>query len=258
MSNRSPLKDKPLHNPGQSLEHQIYNLIVDKFMAPLLMLLVFGLLAGLEWWNYYHPVKTKPILSIVILVLVIFYVLWTFFRFRSAFSKLLLGLKGEKVVGQYLEKLREQHYQVFHDIVGESFNLDHVIIGPAGIFTIETKTYSKPHPDAKIVFDGETILVNGIKPDRDPVKQAKAQTHWLRRILSESTGRTFDVWPVIVFPGWWVEQKPGSTRQIWVLEPKALPSFLSNQPKVLAPEDVKLAGFHLSRIIRTQKDEGQR
>jgi hypothetical protein len=52
------------------------------------------------------------------------------------------GIEGEKAVGQFLERLREQRYQVFHDLVGDGFNVDHVLIGPAGVFTIETKTSS--------------------------------------------------------------------------------------------------------------------
>lgn len=250
MASHSPLKDNPLHNPGQSLEHQIYNLIVDKLFAPLLMLLVFGLFASFEWWTYYHPIIQKPVLSTVIFVLAVIYALWAFLRFKSKFVQLLLGLKGEKVVGQNLERLREQHYEVFHDLIGKGFNVDHVIIGPAGIFTVETKTYRKHHSDDKVVFDGEFLLVNGKEPDRNPVIQARAQACWLRSILAESTGHKYDVRPVIVFPGWWVEQRPGSTRKMWVLEPKALPSFLSHEPEVLPIDEIKLVSFHLSQFIR--------
>lgn len=136
-------------------------------------------------------------------------------------------------------------------MVGTDFNIDHVLIGPAGVFTVETKTHSKPsRGDARIVFDGENVHVNGRAPDRNPVIQAKAQAGWLRGLLSESTGRKFDVRPIVVYPGWFVEQKADATRQVWVLEPKALPGFLAHQRETLTSEDVKLASFHLSRFIR--------
>jgi hypothetical protein len=57
--------------------------------------------------------------------------------------------------------------------------------------------------------------------------------------------------PVIAFPGWFVANSSGTFKDIWVLEPKALPSFLDNEPIRLSPEDVKLASFHLSRLIRS-------
>ena len=50
-----------------------------------------------------------------------------------------------------LEDLRAQGYAVFHDIPGDGFNVDHALIGPAGIFAIETKTRAKPADLAEIL-----------------------------------------------------------------------------------------------------------
>jgi Nuclease-related domain len=160
----------------------------------------------------------------------------------------------ERAVGQFLERLRERGFDVFHDVIGRGFNVDHVLVGPAGVFTIETKTWSKPvSGKAQVNFDGEKITAGSFEPDRDPVVQAKAQAGWLKALLLESTGRKLDVRPVIVFPGWFVENASGSFKDIWVLEPKALPSFLSNEPSRLSREDVKLASFHLFRLIRSNE-----
>jgi hypothetical protein len=41
---------------------------------------------------------------------------------------------GEKAVGEFLERFREKGYRIFHDIVGGDFNIDHVLIGPSGIY----------------------------------------------------------------------------------------------------------------------------
>ena len=164
------------------------------------------------------------------------------------------GLDGERVVGQFLERLRGSGFHVFHDVVGAGFNVDHVLIGPAGVFTIETKTWSKPvRGNPQIHFDGEKIRIGVSEPDRDPVAQAKAQAGWMRTLLLESTGRKVNVRPVIVFPGWFVTNSNGNFRDVWVLEPKALPAFLDNEPNRLAPDDVKLISFHLSRFIRSSE-----
>jgi hypothetical protein len=48
-----------------------------------------------------------------------------------------------------------------------------------------------------------------------------------------------------------IEQTTQSKRRLWVLNPRALPAFLDNEPKRLADDDVKLASFHLSRFIRS-------
>ncbi len=129
-----------------------------------------------------------------------------------------------------------------------------MLIGPAGVFTVEIKTWSKPaHGNARVVFDGETIKVGTHGPDRDPVVQAKAQASWIKAMLRESTGKPFVVRSVVVFPGWYVDNAKGAFKDMWVLEPKALPSFLQNEERRLTAEDIKLASFHLSRLIRTSE-----
>lgn len=251
---RSPIRDKPLRNPGQSIDDQLDDMLYDKLFAPFTLALFFSIVAGLEWWRYYHPRPPAPKTYTVLALVVVLYCLWRIWRFLPQVRQLKMAREGERAVGQYLERLREQGYSVFHDVLGERFNVDHVLIGPAGIFTVETKTRSKSiGANERVVFDGEKILVNGFEPDRNPIIQANAQASWLKALLTESTGRSFDVKPVIVFPGWFVEQRPGAKRSIWVLEPKALPSFLANEREILAVEDIKMASFHLSRFIRTRQ-----
>lgn len=101
--------------------------------------------------------------------------------------------------------------------------------------------------------DGETLLVAGREPDRNPAIQARAQSSWLQRLLAESTGKAFPVRPVVLFPGWFIEDSRASRRDLWVLEPKALPAFLQQEKAVASMEDVKLAAYHLSRYIREQE-----
>jgi hypothetical protein len=168
--------------------------------------------------------------------------------------RLRLARDGERAVGEFLEKLRSGGYNVFHDLIGDGFNLDHVLIGPAGVFTVETKTYSKPAKGkAELTFDGERIKIGHWEPERNPVIQARAQVGWLSSLLKETTGRDFPVHPVIVFPGWFVRSAGRPKRPIWVMNPKALPEFLRKQEPKLTKEDIQLASFHLSRFIRVEE-----
>jgi hypothetical protein len=248
---RSPLKDKPLRLPGQSVAEEREELVDSAVEQPVLFALFMVMLAVLEWWQFLTKAQPSPIIYSAVAALAVIYAAYRVFCALPKVRALRQALEGERVVGQFLERLREQGYQVFHDIVGAGFNVDHVIIGPTGVYTIETKTWSKPlRGQSQVSFDGETLKVGGLEPDRDPVIQAKAQASWLRSVLLESTGRTLDVRPVVVFPGWFIVNKDGAFRRMWVLEPKALPSFLMNEPVRLSPEDVKLASFHLSRMIR--------
>lgn len=253
---RSPLKDKPLRNPGQSVHEQRVDLLYDKLLAPMMIAILLILWASLEWVRYFLPTPPRPWIASIFAMGWLLYAAWQVSRNWPKIRKLKLAENGEKAVGQHLESLRASGYSVFHDLVGTDFNVDHVLIGPAGIFTIETKTWNKPSRGSPTInFDGETLRAAGWEPDRNPVIQAKAQASWLQRLLVESTGKTFPVWPVVLFPGWFVKNSGASRKELWVLEPKALSAFLAQEKVVVSPEDVKLATFHLSRFIREQERE---
>ncbi len=217
------------------------------------MLAVFMIAtAALEWFRYVTKSPPTPLLVSAVAASFAALAGWKLWRALPKLKRLRQGIEGERVVGEYLAGLRSRGYRVFHDVVGPRFNLDHVLVGPAGVFTVETKTWSKPsRGDARVVFNGETLTAAGHVPDRDPVTQARAQASWLRTLILESTGRTVGVFPVVVFPGWFVEQAASSREKVWVLEPKALPSFLEQEPLRLRNEDVQLIAFHLSRFVRS-------
>lgn len=210
-------------------------------------------MAWYEWWRSVIDSPPQPWHFLVLSIPVSGYALFRLFRLRSQVVRLRMARDGEKAVGQYLSDLREKGYRVFHDVVGQGFNVDHVVICERGIFTIETKTYSKSlSGKSTIYFDGETIKVNGRLMERDAVEQAKSQAYWLGEVLKESTGRTLPVKPVVVFPGWFIESVKGKgTADLWVLNPKALPTFIEHEPQRISSDDVKLAAYHLSRYIRT-------
>ncbi|MGO9445704.1 MAG: nuclease-related domain-containing protein [Thiobacillaceae bacterium] len=253
---KSPIKDKPLRLPGQSLEEECRKVFDDKLETPLLLAVFFVVFAFMEWWRYFWKQPPHPIVFTIIAVVMIGYAAWRVWKTRPYVRALKQGIEGEKAVGQFLERLREDGYQVFHDVIGTGFNVDHVLIGPGGVFTVETKTWSKPaRGEARIKFNGEQLIIAGREPERDPLVQARAQAGWLKGLLMESTGRKFDVFPVVVFPGWFIEHSEGSLGTIWALEPKALRAFLGNAPQLLEPDEVKLASFHLSRFIRSHEKE---
>jgi hypothetical protein len=97
-------------------------------------------------------------------------------------------------------------------------------------------------------------MAAGYAPDRNPIEQVTAAARWLENTLKQSTGRRFFVRGVVVFPGWFVEQR-GPRGDVWILEPKALPAFIDNAPAMIAPADVALAAFHLSQYVRSRAEK---
>ena len=257
-SKKSPLKDKPLRYVGQSLDEQIDKLI-NEDAAPYVLICFFIVYwAGYEWWRYFKHPPPSPILATFFAVLVVLFSVYRIRKILKKVKKLKLGRDGERAVGQFLDDLRGNGHRIFHDIIGENFNIDHVIISKKGIYVIETKTYSKPENGSpKIYFDGKKQKVESLGELTKPIIQVNAASNWLKNILKETTGKMFTVKPVILFPGWFVEStKEAKKSNIWALNPKALPAYIENQPDIISQEDLMLASYHISRYIRTTEASG--
>ena len=209
MEIRSPIKRKTLRNPGESLQEEIHLIQTEQFIPPLMMA-VFGIwIAAFEWWRYFRAAPPQPYVLSAFAFIAIVYGSYRYLILRRRIRLLRQGMEGEKAVGQFLEGLRTQGCRIFHDIVGNGFNIDHVVIGARGVFTVETKTFSKPaRGRATAACDGERILFNGLEPDRNPITQARAARDWIRDLLLETTARKYPVRGVVVLPGWYVESSP--------------------------------------------------
>jgi nuclease-like protein len=237
---RSPLKQKPLRRPGQSVQREMDRLVEDRLL-PLMVFTCFMWLLALHEWGYaFHWPSPSPRVMTVFALACTGYMVYSYFTAKRRLRRLQLGRDGERVVGQFLEHLRSQGCLVFHDLLGDRFNIDHVVVSPHGIFVIETKTYSKPTKgQADAEYDGERLLINGMEHERDAVKQARALAAWLRDRLQESTGRRFPVRAVVLLPGWYVKIRVKAP-EVWVLNPEMLGAFIEREPVLLKAEDVAL------------------
>lgn len=248
---RSPLKEKPLRHAGQSIDDAIDDKSINAFTWFLYPGILFSFVLD-AWLRYLYPrPATSPwfltILTIIISVLATVKII----NLAKEIGRLRMARDGEKLVGEGLQELLKQGATVFHDVQGEKFNIDHVVVSQHGIFLIETKTYSKPiKKEAVITHDKSNVYVDGFPVERNPIDQVNALSRWLQELLQKSTGIKFYIKPVILFPGWYTEKVKGG-EETWILNPKALPTFIENEPIRLKETDVHLVAFHLSRYIKT-------
>jgi hypothetical protein len=247
---RSPITAPPLRYAGQSLEEEINRIFDDKVNEYGFWVVSLTGLVMFEWLAWYFKMPRQPLLFSLLVLPIARYAAIRMWSYKRRIRNLKQGRDGERAIGQYMELLMERGYRVFHDIIGNHFNVGHVLIGPAGVFSIETKTISKPiDGPSDIVYDGEMVIINGFSPDRNPIVQAKAQANWLREFIKESTGKAVKVRPVVLYPGWFTGKHPKGA-EVWVLNPKNLPAFLAHEDPSLSPEDVKLVSYHISRYVR--------
>ncbi|MFH0847084.1 MAG: nuclease-related domain-containing protein [Chloroflexota bacterium] len=244
---RNPLKDRPLRYPAQSLDEEIKRLQMEVLTYAVYFAVSLGL-AFVEWSRWYGNLQPQPIPTTIAAAVFVSYSYFKIRQLKKRIRNTKLGRDGEREVGQSLEELRQKGYAIFHDIVGGDFNIDHVVVSRRGIFAVETKTKSKPK-NGRVTFDGKSITLTGEKPDDKPIQQAIAVADWLRDSIQASTGKRFPVTPVVVFPGWYVEET-SADEKIWVLNPYGLAIKIPQKSQTLTQEDVHLIAFHLSRLIK--------
>lgn len=109
----------------------------------------------------------------------------------------LKGARGEEWVAHELAFLSAE-YAVFNGLHlprGQE-NFDHVIVGPAGIFVVETKNWK-----GSVEFRNGKLFAGGKEPSRPPLKQVKSATTELLTYLEKSNCKTLPVHSVLCFLG---------------------------------------------------------
>jgi hypothetical protein len=164
------------------------------------------------------------------------------------------GLVGELAVAEELRRLLAYGYQVFHDIPGNGdWNVDHVTVGPAGVFAIETK-YRTRKPgrngarNCDATFDGNRIEFASGEYDVRATGQARENARWLANFLSKAIGERVTTQPIVALPGWFMTLKANS--DVKVLSGKQIFNFISNEPVRLSDKVIKQISYQLDQRCR--------
>jgi len=158
------------------------------------------------------------------------------------------GIKAEKIVTDTLRNLDDSYYLI-NDIVlpKRRANIDHIILGPTGIFVIETKSYG-----GKIKCERDDWWQdNGhIKSFS---KQVKRNSTTLRRFIRKHINKGVWVEGVVVLtdPNIKLELKYPS---VAVLRPQELCNFIRNSQTEfsLSPQELKMLG---DKILKYSKKD---
>ncbi len=151
----------------------------------------------------------------------------------------IVGDIGEKVVAESLDTL-PQDYFVFNDVnlPKSQGNIDHVVVGPNGIFVIETKNYR----GSFIIQGDDWYFKDGFKERKihqKPGNQVKRNAAVLRTFLRENgvTARKLWINSVVALknPDFLVRH----TNYYQVIHYSVLPQYILNMEKFITPETVQ-------------------
>lgn len=148
------------------------------------------------------------------------------------------GAEGEEHVGAKLERLKEHGWHVLHSVpVGQrGSDIDHVLVGPGGVFTINTKN----HPGKKIWVAPNQMRVDGrtvpyLRNSRFEAERASdlltARLGWQVRARAVLVLLTGGLAPQVTI-------KSGGPTDVWILDRWDIPRKFTKAKPILMPAEV--------------------
>jgi hypothetical protein len=139
------------------------------------------------------------------------------------------GATAEEHVGGLLETLPPSEWRVIHDASLGRGNIDHILVGPAGVFTVETKSHPGPVRVGRV--HGATI------------RQAQAQ----RKAIETVTG--LEVEPLLVYSRAWVDRPLARRKGVRVLPARMLIKHLTSRSRSMSRERIEDAHRQLTDAL---------
>lgn len=147
------------------------------------------------------PPLSRPVVAVLFLLLAGCCAAFAILS-RGLLASWIKGAAGEEKVAQTLAFL-PAGWEVFHDVPppGRSLwpaatDLDHVVLGPSGLFVVETKNWT-----GYIEVRDNAVLFEGRPPSRPPLDQVRRSARELAARLEAGCGVRVEVHPVLCFAG---------------------------------------------------------
>jgi hypothetical protein len=142
------------------------------------------------------------------------------------------GAAGERRTAHLLGPLERQGWAVLHDLAvpGSRANLDHLVIGPGGVFVIDTKQYR-----GRLQIDPSGRLWHGCYPLAPSVQAVSFEADQAALVLTDTD---VVVVPIVAVHGAQVPWGKVVMDGVPVVAARRLPSMLRQLPAVFGPEPV--------------------
>ena len=216
-----------------------------KFNLALMLTIPLVLLCSHVSYIYWFADTSNSLIGLLVWgvgVGVIFFYLVKSLKLIRKRKLLRLGYQSELTVGEALNNLSLDGTYVYHDFPADNFKIDHIVVGSAGIFTVESIARTAP-ANALAVRDAATVEYDGKMlnfPKEDNYKiieQAEWQASWLSDWISGVIGEPVAARAIVALPGWFVKRT--SADGISVVNPDQFPSLFKHiKPRPLSEKNI--------------------
>ncbi len=208
----------------------------------------------LETYRWHMQIPPMPIVVLGLFIASLIFVMFQLADYKDHFRFLRLGKKGEakisNVIKDYCEQTGSTTYK--NVSVGKQ-DIDYVIASQSGVTLVNVCDWRTPsNNEALIDYDNEQILLNGYRPDANPIDPLKEVKQWLENKLYANLSKPIEVSCLVVFPDWFV-RSPSEDVVVRVVNPREVGNILKQPSIGLTDNDKCLLNYHLAKLISRNK-----
>ncbi len=192
------------------------------------------------------------VIDFLISLSILIWISTSLFSLYKMFESSFLGIKGEATISTYLEALYRDGVRHLDNIDFKlnRGDIDHVVVSPSGVWTVETKNTKNIFLTDKNLFDKEENQFL-----KSCLKQAYAEACSVRDFLSKNGYGDVPVHPILVFANTYakVDLKYAPIQGVYVVGRQGLKNVIVDNPTKILSEDkikrlIELIGKHQSDL----------
>jgi nuclease-like protein len=192
-------------------------------------------------------ILTSPLYGAVVLMLDLILLMSALFTVPNTITAWQVGADGEVRTGRLLESLVAAGFRVLHDrkIPGaRSANIDHIVIGPPGIYVVETKSYK-----GSLQIRGDEVFVAG-RLKNGWIDEVNREAAAVRTVLADQVAANgWTVTPIICVHRADLPWFRSEVQGVRIVSGKDLVKWLRKADPIISPTEVeRLADLAAARL----------
>lgn len=244
---------------GESLQEKIRE-YEFKVMEYMLLPVFFAGMTLFIWYIYLASVNINLFCAVTFSIITLLSVIRGFVKvkkIRLMLKRYRKGLEGERLVGESLNQLSNESTYVFHDIPGERFNVDHIIVSTRGIFVIETKHFNRDQCQ-EFYYDG-TMIYRVMKDGRKflcpkLLPQIDGEARFIEHEIERRTDTKLPVIKVAILIGSYINSTE-NFKDYWLLNESSFVTAFKQSKEIYGASVVKLVVTHIREMVKVDVDE---
>lgn len=225
------------------LRNEIDWLTREQLLPIFLIMVVLWVVCAVEWTQRLAGQLPDPRFWTLLSLLVTVYAAFRIFRLRLPLPGITSDFSGDGEVANILRGIRPKGFVTLHDFRGDDRKIDHVVVGPSGIYAIETK---KRSGSGMIEYGNEEALVfAGRIKDGLPLRHARDSASVVQSRLDEQSPDVYTVKALLVISGNWEIRRAHENPGVEVTTAARLAEYFEMQRPELSSREIAQISSYL-------------